>query len=68
MYMPNPFDTPERKAFRDMITSFVQEHIARHAYDWDEAGGLPSDRHKIADMSAKIDAETALKMSTAKLK
>lgn len=44
--MKNPFDTPERKAFREMIENFVANEIAPYAHEWDEAGAIPPELHK----------------------
>jgi len=54
--MRNPFETPERAAFRDTIRRFVDTELRPHADEWDEAGVVP---WEIADMSAKIDAVEA---------
>ncbi len=43
--MRNPFDTPERAAFRDAVTRFVRSEIEPHADAWDEAGGFPWEVH-----------------------
>ena len=42
----NPFDTPERKAFRETIENFVEAEIRPHAFDWDEAGHVPWALHE----------------------
>lgn len=44
--MKNPFDTPERVAFRDTIRSFVANEITPYADDWDEAGQIPWEIHE----------------------
>ncbi len=44
--MKNPFDTPERKAFRETIENFVANEIAPFAHDWDEAGEIPMALHE----------------------
>ncbi len=44
--MKNPFDNAERKAFRDTITDFVSQEIRPHAFEWDEAGGIPMELHE----------------------
>lgn len=44
--MKNPFDTPERKAFRETARDFVQNEIRPYAYDWDEAGQVPWELHE----------------------
>ncbi|HCY55229.1 MAG TPA: hypothetical protein DF715_06795, partial [Oceanicaulis sp.] len=36
--MQNPFDTAERKAFRESVEAFVAREIAPFANEWDEAG------------------------------
>lgn len=49
--MKNPFDTSERKAFRETIENFVANEIAPHAFEWDEAGQVPWELHaKIAKL------------------
>ena len=44
--MENPFDTPERKAFREIARSFVENEIAPYAHEWDEAGQVPWALHE----------------------
>lgn len=44
--MQNPFETDERRAFRDTIRNFVQTEIAPYAYEWDEAGHVPWELHE----------------------
>lgn len=43
--MQNPFDTPERKAFRETIKNFVAKEISPYAHEWDEAGAIPAELH-----------------------
>ncbi|MGJ8562864.1 MAG: acyl-CoA dehydrogenase family protein [Alphaproteobacteria bacterium] len=43
--MQNPFDTPERKAFRETIETFVAKEISPYAHEWDEAGEIPAELH-----------------------
>ena len=43
--MRNPFDTPERKAFRGSVEAFVAREIAPFANEWDEAGDFPWELH-----------------------
>lgn len=38
LYIANPFETAERKAFRETMRNFVEKEIAPFAYAWDEAG------------------------------
>ena len=40
-YMKNPFDTPERVAFRKILRDFVTKEIKPNADTWDEAGEIP---------------------------
>ena len=40
-YMKNPFDTPERDAFRKTLRDFVAKEIKPNADTWDEAGEIP---------------------------
>lgn len=44
--MRNPFETPERKAFRDTLREFVSKELAPHADKWDEAGDFPWEIHE----------------------
>ncbi len=44
--MQNPFDTDERRAFRETVERFVTERIAPHADAWDEAGAIPVELHE----------------------
>ncbi|MGJ8559853.1 MAG: acyl-CoA dehydrogenase family protein [Litorimonas sp.] len=37
----NPFDTEERRAFRDTLRNFMDKEIVPHAFEWDEAGHVP---------------------------
>ncbi len=39
--MQNPFDTPERVAWREAMAKFVAAEIAPHVDAWDEAGAIP---------------------------
>lgn len=39
--LANPFDTVERRAFREMLRDFMAREITPHAFDWDEAGEVP---------------------------
>jgi len=41
----NPFETPERKAFRETLVSFVEKEMRPYAHDWDEAGKVPWEFH-----------------------
>lgn len=43
-----PFDTPERKAFRESVERFVAREIAPHGDEWDEAGDFPWALHEKA--------------------
>ena len=44
--MDNPFETDERRAFRESVRSFVERELAPHADEWDEAGSIPWDVHQ----------------------
>ncbi|CAI8331897.1 MAG: acyl-CoA dehydrogenase [Hyphomonadaceae bacterium] len=44
--MLNPFDTEERKAFRDVMANFVASEITPFADEWDEAGEIPWSLHQ----------------------
>jgi acyl-CoA dehydrogenase len=51
--MKNPFDTPERKAFRETVETFVAKEIRPNAFEWDEAGYVPWELHeKVAGLGA----------------
>ena len=45
-YIKNPFDTPERVAFRKTLRDFVAKEIKPNADTWDEAGEIPWDLHQ----------------------
>ncbi|MEM7677474.1 MAG: acyl-CoA dehydrogenase family protein [Myxococcota bacterium] len=44
--MRNPFETEERRAFRETIASFVASEIKPFVDDWDEAGEVPWSLHQ----------------------
>lgn len=44
--MKNPFDTPERAAFRDSFSRFVADEVTPFVDEWDEAGGVPQELHE----------------------
>lgn len=47
----NVWNTPERIALRDMVTSFTEKEIAPHLPSWEDAGLLPRELHqKAADV------------------
>ncbi|MEM7469496.1 MAG: acyl-CoA dehydrogenase family protein [Pseudomonadota bacterium] len=46
--MRNPFDTDERRAFRETLARFVKQEIEPHANEWDEAGTFPWALHEKA--------------------
>ena len=39
--MQNPFDTEERKAFREAVTRLVENEVVPNIDEWDEAGAFP---------------------------
>ena len=41
--MRNPFDTEERKTFREMVSKFLEAEIWPYVDEWDEAGDYPSE-------------------------
>ncbi|MCY6380130.1 acyl-CoA dehydrogenase family protein [Hoeflea prorocentri] len=43
--MQHPFETPERSAFRQSFSKFVESEITPFADEWDEAGAIPADLH-----------------------
>lgn len=46
--MRNPFETPEREAFRKTVQTFVDQEVRPFADAWDEAGEIPWDLHQKA--------------------
>ncbi|MEM1050455.1 MAG: acyl-CoA dehydrogenase family protein [Pseudomonadota bacterium] len=44
--MQNPFENDERRAFREMIQTFVANEVAPYADEWDEAGEIPAELHE----------------------
>ena len=45
------WNTPERVALREMVTSFTEKEIAPHLPGWEDAGLLPRELHqKAADV------------------
>lgn len=44
--MQNPFETEERRAFRQQVVRLVEEEIRPHADAWDEAGEIPWELHQ----------------------
>lgn len=46
--MQNPFETEERRAFREAVARFVRQEIEPHANEWDEAGTFPWELHEKA--------------------
>ena len=44
--MQSPFDTEERRAFRESLRSFVAQEITPFCDDWDEAGKIPWELHQ----------------------
>ena len=44
--MHNPFETEERRAFRDTIRGFIEKEIKPFADEWDEAGEIPWELHQ----------------------
>ncbi|MEJ7634907.1 acyl-CoA dehydrogenase family protein [Aeromicrobium sp.] len=44
----NPWQTPERLALREMVTSFTEKELAPHLPAWEDAGEVPRDVHKKA--------------------
>ena len=39
--MRNPFDTEERRTFREMVSKFLEAEIWPYVDEWDEAGEYP---------------------------
>jgi acyl-CoA dehydrogenase len=44
--MQNPFETEERRAFRETVERFVASEVAPHVAGWDEAGEVPWSLHE----------------------
>ncbi len=44
--MKNPFDSEERRAFRDTIRRYVESDLKPHASEWDEGHQCPQHVHK----------------------
>lgn len=44
--MKNPFDTEERRAFRETVKRFVAAEVTPYADAWDEAGEVPWELHQ----------------------
>ena len=44
--MKNPFDTPERVAFRKTLRDFVEKEIKPNEDAWDEVGEIPWQLHQ----------------------
>ena len=41
--MRNPYDTDDRKSFREMVTKFLETEIWPYVDDWDESGQYPQE-------------------------
>ena len=41
--MRNPYDTDDRKSFREMVTKFLEIEIWPHVDEWDESGQYPQE-------------------------
>lgn len=46
--MNDPFETPERRALRQMVKRFATEELAPHFEEWERAGELPRSLHERA--------------------
>ncbi len=46
--MDNPFDTDERKAYRENLQRFVENEVRPHVDAWDEQGSIPWELHRKA--------------------
>ncbi|MEC9435249.1 MAG: acyl-CoA dehydrogenase family protein [Pseudomonadota bacterium] len=44
--MPRPFQTDERRAFRDQVIRFAKTELVPHINEWDEAGAVPWELHQ----------------------
>ena len=41
--MRNPYDTDDRKSFREIVTKFLETEIWPHVDEWDEEGRYPQE-------------------------
>ena len=41
--MRNPYDTDDRKSFRELVTKFLETEIWPHVDEWDESGQYPQE-------------------------
>ena len=49
--MRNPFDTEERRTFREMVSKFLEAEIWPYVDEWDEAGEYPHEiNEKVCDL------------------
>jgi acyl-CoA dehydrogenase len=49
--MTDPFDTPDRRALRDLVRRFTEREIVPHLAGWERAGEVPRSLHaKAADL------------------
>ncbi|MEV7397835.1 acyl-CoA dehydrogenase family protein [Aeromicrobium sp. NPDC092404] len=44
----NAWDTPERRALREMVTSFTEKEVVPHLPAWEDAGEVPRELHRKA--------------------
>src|SRR5690606_38407724 len=44
--MKNPFETDDRRAFRETMARFVATEVTPYADEWDEAGEVPWELHE----------------------
>jgi acyl-CoA dehydrogenase len=42
------WDSRERRALRDLTTEFTHRHVVGHLADWERAGEIPRDLHRLA--------------------
>ncbi|MDT4940637.1 MAG: acyl-CoA dehydrogenase, partial [Pseudonocardiales bacterium] len=52
----NVFETPERKALRETVRSFVTRDVLPHQDEWERAGELPRSLHERAAAAGLIGA------------
>ena len=43
--MTDPFDTPDRRALRDLVRRFTEREIVPHLAEWERAGEVPRSLH-----------------------
>ncbi|POM23329.1 Acyl-CoA dehydrogenase [Actinomadura rubteroloni] len=52
----SPWNTPERRALRDLVRDFTTREIVPHLDEWERAGALPRDLHRRAAAAGLLGA------------